>query len=186
MQNAITTIDPHNYIDASLMDELIGNCTIPDRNWEGIIKTYNAEASIKFLIPPLICSLIVKRIKNGEIPKMVFKEYGISYSAFNNQLRKLKEQIEEILSRNNISDLDLDFVKNSDSNPVFLLGRDIDRAVAYNFNTSLSHLKKISEINPQAWKDYMKLVNPEEFTEKESTQNTEVVIKISPGLMEGI
>lgn len=186
MQDSITTINPHSYIDASLMDELIGNCTIPDRNWEGIIKAYNSEASNKFLIPPLICSLIVKRIKEGGIPKMIFREYGISYTVFNNQLKKLREQIEEILSRPNISDLDLDFVNNSDSNPIFLLGRDIDRAVAYNFNTSLSHLKGISEINPQAWKDYMKLVNPEEFVEKETAQNTEVVIKISPGLMEGI
>lgn len=186
MQTDIESIDVHGYNDMALLDELVGDCSIPDRNWDGIIAVFNSNTEDKFLIPPIVCSHIVRKVKDGGIPRMIFREYGLSYQSFSNKVRKIRDIIEEISNSRNISDADIIFIDACKNNPNILLSRDIDRAVAFNFNRSLDHLKKISDINPQAWKEYMKTVNPEEFVEKDTTKNTEVIIKIAPGLMDGI
>lgn len=170
-----------------ILDEMVGDCSIPTRNWESIISIYNADKNNKlFLIPSITCSKLIQEIKDGAIPKMIFREYGLNYTSFNNEFNRIKSLIEDILVSKVIADEDLQFLNTCKINPTFILGKDIERVTAFHFNTSLRSLGKISSKNPEHWKNYMKLVHPEEFIEKEEKTNVEVVIKIAPGLIDAI
>lgn len=173
--------------DLMILDEMVGECTIPDRNWDNIIKEYEADQSNKsFPIPGYICSRVVQKLKKGSIPKMIFKEYGINYSSFCEKYKKIKDVLEDLSVKPQITEEEWMMIERIKHNPLFLLGQDIDRAVAYHFNTSLNHLEEVSKQNPQAYREYMRLVHPEEFEEKQQGSNVEVVIKLATGLIESI
>lgn len=170
-----------------ILDELIGDCSIPSRDWEAIINSFNSDNRNKlFSIPSIICSRIIQEIKDGAIPKMVFREFGLNFQSFINNYNKIKNTVEELSLLNNLREEDWEFINNCKVNPTFILGKDIDRATAFHFNKSVKHLKGVSEGNPQAWKDYMKVIHAEEFVDKEKDANTEIIIKISPGLIDAI
>lgn len=170
-----------------ILDELVGDCSIPSRDWESIITVFNADIKNKpFSIPSIICSKLIQEIKEGAIPKLIFREFGLNFQLFLNNYNKLKTEIEEISLSNKVREEDIEFLNNCKVNPTFILGKDIERATAFHFNTSLKKLGNISMMNPQAYKEYMKIVHAEEFTEKEKDNNLEVVIKIQPGLINAI
>lgn len=173
--------------DIIILDELIGDCSIPSRDWESIITVFNADVKNKiFSIPAIICSKLIQEIKEGAIPKLIFREFGLNFQLFLNSYTKIKTEIEEIALSSRVRDQDIEFLNNCKINPTFILGKDIERATAYHFNTSLKKLGNISMMNPQAYKEYMKIVHADEFTEKEKENNLEVIIKIQPGLIDAI
>lgn len=180
-------INTRNEINSIILDDLVGDCSIPARDWDSIITIFNADSRNKlFSIPGIICSKLIQEIKDGAIPKLIFREYGLNFQSFLNTYNKIKSEIEEISLLENIREEHIDYLNNCKINPTFILGKDIERATAFHFNDSLKSLRKISMLNPQAFKDYMKIVHAEEFTEKEKDNNLEVVIKIQPGLINEI
>lgn len=176
-----------NTIDKDLLvlDELIGECTIPNRDWTSIINLYEINNK-PFPIPAVICSKIIQRVKLGNIPKMVFKEYGINHNSFLSKYNKIKTLIEEISMLKEITVDQSYIIESCKSDPIFLLGSDLERASAFHFNNSLGQLEEISKLNPQAWKEYMKVVHSEEFSEKEKDKEISVVIKVAPNLIDKI
>lgn len=174
-------------VDLMVLDELVGECTIPDRDWDSIINVHNSDKENKaFSIPGYICSRIIQNLKKGYIPKMLFKEYGISYTSFNDKYKKAKEVLEDLSVKPQLTEEEWLLINKIKNSPLFLLGQDIDRATAYHFNTALVHLGDESKKNPQAYREYMRLVHPEEFEEKQQGSNVEVIIKLAPGLIESI
>lgn len=171
--------------DLMILDESIGECTIPERDWESIINIWHQSGN-KFPIPALICANIIVRIKKGLLPKIIFKEYGISYANFENRYNKNKSIIEELTTKDNLSDDEYNIIQTLRNDPVFILGRDIDRARAFHLNKSVEKLDELSEANAMTWLAYMKEIHKEEFTSKEDKKGVEVVIQIGQGLLEAI
>ena len=49
-------INTRNEINSIILDDLVGDCSIPSRDWESIITVFNADARNKlFSIPAIIC-----------------------------------------------------------------------------------------------------------------------------------
>lgn len=170
--------------DLMVLDDIIGDCNIKSRDWNSIITLYNVNNK-PFPIPALICSKIIERIKEGEIPKMVFREYGINYSAFNNRYNKSKTIIEELSVKSSLSDAEWQVINVCKNDPAFILGQDVERAVAFHFNRSVKKLEKIST-SAQAYTEFIKIVHADEFTQKTENNNVQVTIKLGQGLIESI
>lgn len=171
--------------DLMILDELVDDLSIPERNWETIINLYNQNNS-DFPIPPTICAKIILEIKDGRIPKMVFKQRGISYNNFNNRYNKSKLIIEELSSKSELSDNDWQHIYSLRNDPAFILGQDIERARAFNFNQATDELKSQANMKFETWLEYMKQIHKEEFEQKEEKKGAEVTIIFQPGLLESI
>lgn len=175
------------YLDRDLivLDEIVGEGTLPSRDWDTIISLYNHN-NRPFSIRPIDCSKIIDRIKDGQRPHMVFKEHGYHYPAFIARYNKPKMILEELSTLSDLSDNQWAIVDICQKDPYLLLGRDIERATAYHYNEGTMHMKKVSKGKAIDWKEYMKMVHPEEFEDKSETTNMQVTIKFGPGLLEGI
>lgn len=171
--------------DLMILDNIIGDCSIPERDWESIINIYN-QNNKPFQIPAPICSNIILQIKDGRIPKMVFQSYGISYPKFKDRFNKIKLQLEEFSGKDTVSDEEWLMIENYLIHPIFILGCDIERASAFHFNEATDTLKKQSRQNAQSWLAYMKEIHKEEFVEKEDKKGFEVVINFGPGILDSI
>lgn len=170
--------------DLMVLDEITEDCSIESRNWDSIITIYNINNK-PFPIPALVCSKIIEDVKKGLIPHMVFKQYGISYSAFKNRYSKVKTILEELSVQSELTDSHWQIINTCRNDPAFILGQDIDRATAFHFNECTKTLEELS-VNAQTYERYMMLTHPEEFNKKEKENNVELVIKIAPGLLENI
>lgn len=168
-----------------VLDDIVGECSIPERDWESIINIYN-QNNRSFPIPPLICSKIIQEIKDGRMPKTVFRQYGASYSKFRNRFNKTKLSLEELSSRENFTDEDWNMIQTCRHDPYFILGLDIDRASAFHFNESTDLLKFLSKSKAETWLAYMKEIHSEEFSKKEENKSVEVVIQFGPDILESV
>lgn len=169
--------------DLMVLDELSDECTIESRNWESIINIYN-QHNRPFPIKPLVCSKIVENVKKGLLPDMIFKEYGISYTAFKNRFNKTKQILEELAVLPELTEAHWEIINTCRNDPAFILGSDIERAVAHHFNKCTENFEMLASVNAQSYEKYLAMTHPEHFSKKENEKNLEVVIKIAPGLLD--
>lgn len=176
-----TTIDK----DLVALDELVGDCSLPQRDWQSLIDVYNQNNN-KFPIPAPICAKIIQEIKEGVKPSSVFKAEGLSYTNFINRYNKNIAVIEELSSRPQLTDFEWETIRLLRIDPFFILGQDIERVRAFRFNQLQKDLKDLSMSKPETFLNYMKEFHSEEFTNKEDKQSVEVVIQFGSGLLEAI
>lgn len=170
--------------DLIVLDQIVGDSSIPTRDWNNIITLYERNNS-HFPIPSGICTKIIQRVKDGEIPKMVFKEYGANFNNFKNRYNKDKVALEELALVPILSEVQWNQVFSLRNDPFFLLMEDIEKASAFHFNKSLKVLEGIST-SAQTYIEYMKLTHPEEFTEKSDSNKERIEIKLAIGLLESV
>lgn len=172
--------------DLIVLEELVDDLIFPQRNWKALIEIYNQNNS-KFPIPATYCAYIIEKVKDGQIPKKVFQEKGISYTNFNNRYNKDKILIEELSSKSTLTDQDWQFIQTFRNDPFFILGQDIERARAYNFNQSTEKLKELGEMGKFTdYLEYVKQIHKEEFEQREESHRNEIVIQFAPGILEAI
>lgn len=171
--------------DLMVLEDNIGDCGIPSRDWDAIVSLYNINNK-KFPIPALICSKIIQRVKDGEKPNMVFKEFGINYTAFKTRYTKTKTILEECASIPELNEAHWSIINTCLNDPAFLLGEDLERASAFHYNKGMKKLEELS-VNAQSYERFLSLIHPSEFQEKnKEDRNIELVIKIAPGLIDSI
>jgi hypothetical protein len=104
---------------------------LPQRNWQGIINSYNAANKRKFPFTPEKCKLIVEYVKQGHLPRLIFESLGISNTKFNNLVIKaseLDEQLEILSVKEDLSEDEYNQFQELIRNPLRLLISDIARA----------------------------------------------------------
>jgi hypothetical protein len=114
-----------------------------------------------------------------------FTMYGINYDGFRNKYNNCIKAIEELSIFTELTNEQWQMVDALIKNPYFLLGEDIKRAKAFHFNERSDFLQDMSQ-NAASILEHLKVIHPEEFIQSTENNNVEVVIKISPGLLEAI
>jgi hypothetical protein len=173
--------------DSPDIDDYSDAATIqfPVRDWVFIITQFELAGNRPFMIPAIYCSKIIERIKSGMIPRKVFEEYGFGYQAFQNRYTKARESVELLMRKGTLDSNEYKMLNALHRDPHFILGNDIDRAKAYNYNYCSDKLRELSEGNAAMWKEYMKMVHAEEFVEKNQT-TTPIIFQIGGNILDAI
>lgn len=159
---------------------------IPVRDWQAIIDHYNTYSKTPYRLSAMKCSRIVERVRGGLIPKIVFEELGINYKSFQDGFNRCVEILEDLNSKNILTDEEAFTFNLYLKHPAYILGSDIKRCMAFHWNERQDDLLRLSRTSPTAMKEYMKLVRPEMFIEEDKVQSLNIQIKIGSNSKETI
>ncbi len=171
--------------DLVSLDGILDDATLPQRDWEAIIKVYN-QNNKPFPISANACTKIIQMTKDGLKPNSIFNQIGKSYSNFINRYNKNKALLEDFNSKGDLTDNEWQIVRSLRNDPFYILGEDIKRVRAFHFNELQNDLKEISKMKAETFLTYMKEFHSEEFDHTQEKQGIEVTINFGEGILESI
>ena len=145
--------------------------SLPVRNWNGIVESYNAGNNRAFYLSALQCKVIVEWVKKGIPPKYIFEALGITpqkQSHLVTQAINLDEKFEALASKDRLSTEEYDELNILLRHPLRILMEDVRRAEAI---SSLQDFEKFNEFavnNPDVHLTKMKVRFKDMFSDKPS------------------
>lgn len=171
--------------DLVTLNDIIESEAIPQRDWSAIIVLYNIN-NTPFPISAIACAKIVEEIKNGLKPTVVFKAKGLIYRNFLNRYNKDIQVLENLISKDYLTNDELNLIQSLRNDPFFILGQDLERVRAQKFTELQLELRDLMSAKPETFLSYMKEFHAEEFEQKQEVNEHQIIIKFDKGILESI
>ncbi len=105
--------------------------SVPSRNWNLIVDTYNASTKRKFPFTSLQCKLLVEYVKKGIPPKYIFKTIGVSnrrYGLMMGRYTEMEDRFEQLSTKESLNEEEFAEFTAILRHPLRLLMADLERA----------------------------------------------------------
>lgn len=150
---------------------------IPERNWNGLIDSYNSANKKKFQFTPLECKKLVEYAKRSVPPLNIFEAMGTSpfkYKKLKAESDNMENALDELTDKPFLTEKETDCFHGLLRHPLRVLMSDIERAVGISKVMDWDAFEQNVKRYPEVQLAKMKARFKDFFNEKESQTATNV------------
>lgn len=104
---------------------------VPNRNWNGLIDSFNSANKRKFPLSALECRVIIEQVKQSIPAQSILKACGVTKGKFDvlmNLAGECEEKFQELATKDSLNDEDFNTFQTLMRNPIRVLMEDVSRA----------------------------------------------------------